>query len=161
MNHMDMQPAPELRELAARIGDFIRYWGFRKIHGQIWAVTFLSKGRLSGAELTELLGVSKALVSPALKELVEHGLIVETESENAKVKRYEAVANVDQAVHRVLQNRERPMLNAVASAFANAEKRASLREFVDADRMAAVGEMIDMAQMGIAFLLGAKLVQHD
>lgn len=43
----------KLRSLSDSVGDFIRHWGFRRIHGQIWTQVFLSKDSLSGAELTE------------------------------------------------------------------------------------------------------------
>jgi DNA-binding transcriptional regulator GbsR (MarR family) len=110
MNDMRRQESEALRQLAVVIGDFIRYWGFRRIHGEIWTVVYLSKRPLSGVEIERSLSVSKALVSPAIQELVKEGLIKPAVSENSKTKRYEAVENVAQVIRGVLRRREQPMI---------------------------------------------------
>ncbi|MFN8944090.1 MAG: GbsR/MarR family transcriptional regulator, partial [Pseudobdellovibrionaceae bacterium] len=66
---------PELIELTDQIGLFIEYWGFKKIHGQIWSHIFLSKTPLDATTLVKRLGVSKALVSLAIKDLVQYDVI--------------------------------------------------------------------------------------
>ena len=72
---MQKQELRNLQQLSTRIGHFIRYWGFRKIHGEIWSIVYLAKVPLSGIEISRILKVSKALVSPALKELEARGVV--------------------------------------------------------------------------------------
>jgi DNA-binding transcriptional regulator GbsR (MarR family) len=97
-------------ELASAVGNFMRYWGFRRIHGQIWLQLYISNQPLSGAELTRLLKVSKALVSPALSELIKYGLIA-CEEVDKKTKKYSAQEDVYGVVKKVLKSRERELIS--------------------------------------------------
>ena len=153
---MENQDLLAVRELVYGVGEFIRYWGFRRIHGQIWTLIYLSKAPLSGAELVDLLEVSKALVSPALKELTEEGLITEVISENAKVKRYAAIEDVESVIKKILKTREQKMMNQIETAFSKLKGRKSdgLREFINPDRQLAMGQMIEAAHFALEFLVG-------
>ena len=62
-------------ELISNIGAFIEYWGFRNIHGRVWGTIYLSNKPMSTPEIVERLDVSKALISGAINELLDHGLI--------------------------------------------------------------------------------------
>ena len=158
MNDMKKQEIKNLRDVAQGVGSFIRYWGFRKIHGQIWTLLYLAKRPLSGAELVELLDVSKALVSPGLKQLETEGLIHEVESENGKVKRYAAIEDVGSVFRREIQSRESKMINDTQTAFLRLQQQESdaLTAFVNPGRAQSMGQMIETAQFGIDFLLGTK-----
>ncbi len=103
--HTKLRREMALRKLSGAIGDFIRYWGFRRIHGQIWTQVFLAKHPLSGSELSRLLKVSKALVSPALSELVAHGLIRQIGGDK-KTKTYVAEPDVLKVIQNILRSRE-------------------------------------------------------
>ena len=48
-------PYPELDELAEFVGEFIQYWGFKRIHGKIWAHLFLSEVPLDATTLVSSL----------------------------------------------------------------------------------------------------------
>ena len=155
MNYMITQELLKLRELSGLVGDFIRYWGFRRIHGQIWAVLYLSKKSLSGVELVEFLGVSKALVSPALQELQDEGLIKEVESENQKTKRYAAVEDATSVIREVLRRREKPLMESIVDRHHELASEISEGGFVDADRFAKVGSLIQTAHLSLLTLLEA------
>ncbi len=142
--------------MATAVGDFIRYWGFRRIHGQIWTELYLSKQTLSGKELTRRLGVSKALVSPALHELIEFKLIRQTQS-TGKLKQYCADPNVFQVIVGVLNNRERHLIE-------NAQKthrilteslktQDILSDAIDLSRLTELGEMIKTALSALLFVV--------
>src|SRR5690606_9879511 len=66
---------PEFEDLASQIGEFIEYWGFKKIHGQIWTHIFLSQNPIDATTLVKRLHVSKALVSLAIKDLMKYEVI--------------------------------------------------------------------------------------
>jgi DNA-binding transcriptional regulator GbsR (MarR family) len=143
----------KIRILAGDVGDFIRYWGFRRIHGEIWSVLYLSETPLSGIEIVNLLKVSKALVSPALKELEDEGLIQRVPSENSKVKRYAASEDVVTVIKGVLKRREKPMLDKVGKSYAALSASTVSNSGFRADRLERMGAMIETAQFGLQALL--------
>ncbi len=153
---MEKQQLSDLRHFSGFVGDFIRYWGFRRIHGQIWSILYLSARPLSGVEIISLLGVSKALVSPALKELENEGLIKQTESENAKTKRYQAVEDVQKIIAEVLQRREKPMLNQISQSFSQLQIEDQATYAMSRERATKLGLMISTAQMSLAMLLESE-----
>ncbi len=154
MNNMKKQDInARIRLLASDVGDFIRYWGFRRIHGEIWALVYLSEAPLSGTEIVERLQVSKALVSPALKELEDEGLIERVISENSKVKRYAAVDDVEKVIKGVLKRREKVMLEKAWKSYSALPKSTLAQVGYSPDRIKAMGAMIQMAQMGLQILL--------
>jgi DNA-binding transcriptional regulator GbsR (MarR family) len=153
MNYMKKQEVIRLQSLSKSVGKFIRYWGFRNIHGEIWAIVYLSKNPLSGIEIGNLLGVSKALVSPALKELIDEGLIKLTESENSKTKRYVAEEDIAKIIHGVLQRREVPMIEEISQNHAGLTEVAVSEENIDRLRLQQMGMMIQMAHLALGSLL--------
>lgn len=153
MNYMKKQDLLKVRKLAQNIGHFIRYWGFRQIHGEIWALVYLSEKPLSGIEIGQYLKVSKALVSPALKELEAEGLIRRAPSENSKTKRYEAEEDVIQIIHAVLKRREWPMMEQIHQSYEDVKKSLPQDAAIQADRLEKMGMMIQMGQLGLMTLL--------
>ncbi len=153
MNHMKTQETQKLHQLAAVVGEFIRYWGFRKIHGEIWTVVFLSQAPLSGVEIGRILKVSKALVSPALKELIKEGLIQTTQSENSKTKRYEAHDNVSTVIRGVLRRREQRMLADAAAKHVALLDVARSTTSLNSKRIETLGTLIQTAQFSLAALV--------
>jgi DNA-binding transcriptional regulator GbsR (MarR family) len=157
MNHMNKQEVIRLQKLSVGVGQFIRYWGFRNIHGEIWATVYLSTTRLSGIEIGKILGVSKALISPALKELETEGLIQQTKSENSKTKRYIAVENVTEIIHGVLKRRELPMIEEIQKLHSHLSASKPNADLIDPDRLQKMGTMIEMAKWGLFTLLESEI----
>jgi DNA-binding transcriptional regulator GbsR (MarR family) len=106
-----------LIELARAVGDFIRYWGFRRIHGEIWTHLFLSQTPLSGADLVKKLKVSKALISPAIRQLERYQLITKVASADPRVKKYIAESDYKAVIKSILIKRELPMLSEIQNLF--------------------------------------------
>ncbi len=65
----------DLIQLEKVIGQFMEYWGFKSIHGRIWAHLYTSKMPLDSLDLMARLRVSKGLMSLAMRELVEYDVI--------------------------------------------------------------------------------------
>jgi len=109
MNQGDKE---RLRNFARCVGDFIRYWGFRRIHGEIWTVLYIFPRPVSGVELVDILEVSKALVSPALRELQDYGLIypVLGASEDDRTRYFTAKEDVFSIIRSILKTREKTLL---------------------------------------------------
>jgi DNA-binding transcriptional regulator GbsR (MarR family) len=153
---MEKQELLRLQKLAVGIGQFIRYWGFRKIHGEIWALIYLSPAPLSGIEIGKILKVSKALISPALKELAAEGLILQTKSENSKTKRYIAEEDVAKIIQGVLKRREIPMIEKIQQQYNDLLGVSPNKEFVKRERLEKMGTMIQTAQMGLSTMLNLE-----
>lgn len=150
---MKKQDLSKVKQLSTGIGNFIRYWGFRRIHGEIWSVVYLSAEPMSGIEIGKILGVSKALVSPALKELEAEGLIRQIPSENAKTKRYVAEENVTAIIQGVLKRRELPMIATIQKSHELISRELKEGGGINLDRLQNMGVMIQMAQMSLASLM--------
>ncbi len=147
-----------LQDLSNAVGDFIRYWGFRRIHGQLWTQIYLSKEPLSGAELMRNLAVSKALVSPALAELENYNLIQAIEVDG-RTKRYKAHPDVFKVIRDILKNRERKLILEAQKNFEALNKTvqsaSEASQLIDVERLQKTGEMISMA------LVAADLIIHN
>lgn len=150
MNNMKNQESIKLRRLASSVGDFIRYWGFRRIHGQIWTVLYLAKQPMSGTELTKLLKVSKALVSPALGDLEGHKLIIRVPGDK-KTKNYIANPDVFNVIKEVLKTREQELLMKASKTFQDLQKEQNAD--LDRARLESLQEMITAASTMLSWLI--------
>lgn len=146
---------PSLGRLADRVGDFIRYWGFRRVHGQIWTHLYLSAEPMTGAELVRRLRVSKALVSPALKELQKHKLILVSPGVDARSKKYSAAPQVLDVIRGILKQRESPLLNQIYSEF-QALKHHINEPGIPTDRWLQLETMIFSAKMALDLLVDVE-----
>lgn len=155
---MKKQEQIKLKQLSTHIGHFIRYWGFRKVHGEIWAIVYLAKSPMSGIEIGTLLNVSKALTSPALKELESEGLIRQIKSENSKTKRYEAEEDVTKIIRGVLNRREKPMINKIQKCYQDLSHQSSDVEELSIERLQKMGMMIQLAQVGLETLFESEFM---
>ncbi len=157
MNYMAKQGKndfKEVRRLSEAIGDFIEYWGFRRIQGQIWTQIFVSNRPLSGSDLTQRLKVSKALVSPALKQMLQYELIFEVKSVDSRKKLYKANPDYLSVIKNVLEKREVPMLQNVQNKFLSlqdeTESSAKLKSELDLTKVQALGLMVSQANLALS-----------
>lgn len=134
----------------------MRYWGFRRVHGAIWAQLYLSRSPLSCTDLVNRLGLSKALISPALEELLFYKVIEESPSPNGKTRLYVAASDINEAIQRVLKTRESAMLKQITKDFSAFELAASKDENVDLERVQSMGGMILSANLMLEILLSQK-----
>lgn len=144
-----------MKKVSVAVGDFIRYWGFRRIHGEIWTQLYLSSKPLSGADLVHRLNLSKALVNPALHELEAHGLIfLEAEASDDKTKRYSANTDVYGVIKNVLQDREFVLIHSALREHKNLSElsKKDPRSEVDPERLKSLGKMMDSALFSVSIL---------
>ena len=107
-------------------GELVAYWGYKSIHGRIWALLALRRGPLSQTEIAERLGVSRSLVSTAITELAGFGVVRATgEHRNAP---YEAVIDVWPAITDTLRSREWMLLETTRLTLESALEEAQLEE---------------------------------
>ena len=145
----------DFKEFSDAVGDFIRYWGFRRIHGQLWTQIYLSKIPLSGVQLMRKLGVSKALVSPGLSELVKLKLIF-AEQADGRTKTYTANPDVFGVIREVLKTREQHLITKAQKSFDELNQRiasSGSNYGIEESRLKSVGEMIAAATVAIDLVI--------
>lgn len=155
-NKRAVKTGKTLRRLSLSVGDFIRYWGFRRIHGAVWTQLYLSRTPLSCTDLTYKLGLSKALISPALVELCNYKLIHEAPAPNEKTKVYEASENVNEVIQHVLRVRESKMLKKITSDFSAFQQSDAAAEDLSQTRVKSLESMIFSANIMLEMMLAQE-----
>lgn len=147
-----------MNRLAEQVGLFIQYWGFKKIHGELWTHIYLSAHPISAIELGKRLEVSKALVSLSMKDLLHYNLILPAESPNKKLKLFVANPDVFNVILNVLKNRERPMLDRIEKDFLAFEKvvQSHSPQDINPHRVEQLGQMISTANFLLQNLIELK-----
>ena len=146
----------ELEALADQVGEFIQYWGFKKVHGRIWTHLFVSNHPLDAGDLCKRLNISKALVSMSIADLLEYEVILEVGKGEQGTTLYSANPDVTHVIFNVLRKRERKMLAAVEAAHALLVKSGnpgSGSSSLDRERVAYLGEMVGTAQAALEMLI--------
>lgn len=155
MSELESLP-PELEDLACEVGDFICYWGFKRIHGRLWTHIFLSQSPLDAGQLMQRLKVSKALISLSLNDLLNYNVILESGKSSRGTQTYVSNPDVLDVILNVLRRREKKMLAKTESSFkmlSACNPESLSRANVNQDRLTAMGRMIDQAQMALTSLL--------
>jgi DNA-binding transcriptional regulator GbsR (MarR family) len=118
VNHYELptKMPQDFETLAGYIGEFMQYWGFKKIHGQIWMHIFLSKDPIDATTIVKRLKVSKALVSLALKDLIHYRVILVDCKGNKRTVYLRANPEIMKVITDVLRQRERVMLDQIKGA---------------------------------------------
>src|ERR1700730_8342606 len=102
MSELEVLP-PELEELAGEVGDFICYWGFKKIHGRLWTHIYLATLPVDAGQLMQRLKVSKALISLYLHDLLKYDVIIESGKSTRSTQTYVANPEVLDVILNVLR----------------------------------------------------------
>ena len=152
MNKSEWKKLPELEEFASQVGSFMEYWGFKKVHGQMWCHIYLSSEPLDASELMKRLDISKALVSISLKELLDFEVIEEVGKSARGTRLYRAREDLRATILDTLRRRERKMMSRIMGAFSLLEKldEAELDSFkIEQRRLEFLGLMIRMVDMSL------------
>ena len=112
-------PPQAILNVCSACGRFIEYWGFKAIHGRIWAYLALHKGPLSQTEMAHALGVSRSQINRSIAELCEYGLVQQVMTHHHAP--YEAVLNVWPIIAKVLQQREWVLIEEARAAMEEAQ----------------------------------------
>jgi hypothetical protein len=157
---------PEVAQLAELVGEFMEYWGFRKLHGMTWAYLFLAERPLSTLELTQLLQVSKGSMSTVLADLLEHEVIEEAPAQENGMACYRAGSLASDPIVKVLKRREGTLLARVTQ---SAKKVASKSELgyqagflkLRADRAEVIGQWSELAMSLLQLMFSVHGSEKD
>lgn len=146
-------------------GDFIEYWGFKSIHGRVWAYLAISAKPLSQTEVAKALKVSRALVNIAINELNDYGLVRPISDQRHAP--YEAIFDAWPVIANVLREREWMLLEttrlALEAAITEIERSEDddVQDYTEArfnkDRLKMLLQMTEWAQGILKLLINARL----
>jgi len=161
-------PNPEEERLHRRIlqvcdvtGEFIEYWGFKSIHGRIWTLLALRREPMNQIDIGETLGVSRSLISTAMSQLVDYGLVRPVSDH--RLAPYEASVDVWPTIAEVLRGREWMMLesarNTLEAALLEAERfdKRGGRSPYDPEHIRMLLTMTELAQSFLKILLSVRV----
>lgn len=155
MSELEVLP-PELEELANEVGDFICYWGFKRIHGRLWTHIYLAKSPLDAGNLMQRLKVSKALISLSLNDLLKYDVILENGKSERGTQTYVANPDVLDVILNVLRRREKKMLTKAETShkmLCSLSDESLNRANCHSERIQSLGRMITQAQDALTSLL--------
>lgn len=161
-------PIAELDPLTRRVlkvcdgvGQFIEYWGFKAVYGRIWTLLALHGGAMSQSEIARTLHVSRSLVSSAVSEMIDYGLLRPVgDHRNAP---YEAVLDVWPTITDVLRAREWMLLEGARQSLEAAldEAEATLAQgrtpTFEPGRIRLLLSMTELAQAALRLLISVRM----
>lgn len=146
----------ETLNLADAVGEFIQYWGFKKIHGQIWLLAFVSKEPIDACMLCHDLKVTKGLISTSIKTLIEYNLISEVDIGDKRSKYYQANPDFTSVIVSVLTNRELKIIDKVKLHSDNLNSKVDNR--VDDCKIKKLKALIKLGEVLIKGVIGFKVI---
>lgn len=152
---------PEMEDLAEQIGEFIHYWGFKRVHGRIWTHLYLARRPLDAADLVRQMKISKALVSISLRELLEYDVIEEVGKSPKGTQLYRTNPDILTVILSVLRQREKRMLARIQAAQSSLERTSAAdREAhgMSDESLKMLGELISKAAIGLESFIAFKSV---
>jgi DNA-binding transcriptional regulator GbsR (MarR family) len=158
------QLTPELKRLSDSIGEFIQYFGFKAIHGRIWALLFLSERPMAAVELCKLLKVSKTLLSFSIAELLKFYVIQKAGKGTGRTTFYEANPQVAEVILGVLRQREQVMMETIQQNHQDLERaQRSQHGFpgLKKERINEMGQLIAAARIALEAFVHSPKAQVD
>ncbi len=155
---------PELEDLAEQIGEFIHYWGFKRVHGRIWTHLYLAKRPLDAADLVRQMKISKALVSISLRELLDYEVIEEVGKSPKGTQLYRTNPDILKVILSVLRQREKRIIARIQAAQISLERTSpSDRELhgMSEESLKMLGELISRASIGLESFIAFKQVDFS
>lgn len=143
-----------------QVGSFIQYWGFKKIHGQIWAHVWLAKTPIDATTLVLRLQVSKALVSLAIKDLLQYDVVKILDCGDRRKMLLVPNTDIQTVISNVLKHRESVMLTAILKsqdAIEKMDQKTKEKFDLDEARLEQMKMMTAMAEMALSALIKNNL----
>ena len=147
--------------LADSVGDFIKYWGFKEIHGKVWLTIYLSDTPITAKELTNHLGVTKGLISTALAELIAYRVINKVSLGDARSPGYTSSQDLLEVILSILQNRELKLTTKIEENIVALSKEVSPQNTEMDEKIEKLRQMTHFAVESLNKLLNQKAISTD
>ncbi len=151
----------KVKELADAVGEFIKYWGFKEIHGRIWIHIYLSDVPITAKGLTQNLGVTKGLVSTALSELIAYQVIERISLGDARSPGYQSNTDLVQVINNILRNRELRLTSKIQGTLRELADGNQFEKPATQEKILKLLEMTDFAVDSLTKLLNNKNISTD
>lgn len=151
-----------IQVLVEQIGEFIQYWGFRKVDGMIWALIYLSAKPLSGQDLADRLELSKGMVSISLNTLLQYGVVKTSGRGSGRTTYYESAEDLDSVITSVLKSREAEMLkrtHASARQLQSLKHSPRLKDDFSPQRIQSMSRMINRGSKLLNLIIRLRLLR--
>ena len=149
------------QRLAESVGEFIKYWGFKEIHGRIWVHIYLSEQPITAKELTKRLGVTKGLVSMTLSELIAYQVIEKVHTGNAKSPGYLSNTDLVEVIYNILRNRELKMTSRIQDNIKALEDTMTDEDPRTLEKLRKLEDMTSFAVDSLRKLLNNRTISTD
>lgn len=163
-NFRPSEISAEMEELSDQIGEFVYYWGFKRIHGKIWTHLYLAQSPLDAADLVRRLNISKALVSISLRELLDFEVIQMSGKSSRGTQLYKVNGDIMSVILSVLRQRERRMLSRVEAAHTSLlriQDSEKARMQVSPSHLDQLGELVQKASLALDSFIAMKPVDFS
>ncbi len=140
--------------LAEKLGEFIKYWGFKSIHGRIWCLIYLSEKPVETDYLLKSLDISKALLCISTKELEAYNVIYKVPGSNKKSICYKANTDLVSVIRKVLEEREKKHLDRIQECLKSPHLKSS--KHVNEQRLSDLNEMTALASTSLDKIIELK-----
>lgn len=150
-----------MQDLAEQIGEFIHYWGFKRVHGRIWTHLYVAQKPLDAADLVRQMKISKALVSISLRELLEFEVIEEVGKSSRGTHLYRTNPDILKVILSVLRQREKRILQRIHSAQESLEKTSPedrTAHGMSDQNIAQLGQLVQKAAVGLESFIAFRSV---
>lgn len=149
------------QHLAASVGEFIKYWGFKEIHGKLWLHIYLSERPITAKELTTLLGVTKGAVSTALSEMIAYQVIEKVNLGDARSPGYQSNTDLVNVIYNVLRNRELKLTTKILENIDALKEEMNGMDSATEEKLNKLRSMTTFAVESITKLLHNKAISTD
>jgi len=147
--------------LADSVGDFIKYWGFKEIHGKVWLTIYLSDKPITAKELTNHLGVTKGLISTALSELIAYRVVNKVSLGDARSPGYTSSQDLLEVILNILQNRELKLTTKIEDNIVELSKEVSPHDAEMQEKVEKLQQMTRFAIDSLNKLLNQKVISTE
>ncbi|MBY0383995.1 hypothetical protein K2X05_02460 [bacterium] len=103
----------EYHQTLDNVGEFMEYWGFKAVHGKIWACIFLAHEPVDANFIISQLRLSKASISLGIKDLLFYEVIQEVPKSGPSTQKYASNSDLAGVICNVLRQREKKMLQMI------------------------------------------------
>ncbi len=151
----DASVTHRVHEACHAIGQFVDYWGFKGLHGRVWALLAMHRHPITQARVAKELGVSRASVSAAIAELTRYNLVQAVGDRRHAP--YVAVMDVWPTIADVLRQREWKLVEvargALSAALEEVERAGDAATDYSSERLRVLLTMTGLAQSLLKLLV--------
>ena len=128
------------------VGQVIRFWGFPRNQGRVWALLYLRDAPMSSRDLQEQLELSKGAVSMITRDLEQWDVVYRQRVSGSQAWHFVAADEFLSMIRNVIKNRELKMVRRIATDLEDAARMAA-EDGADETTVTRIRRMHRLAEM--------------